>query len=145
MWCIDFIQAYLRIDGYFLFLKLDIVVSIPHPSWRRALISHSSIMLTSPTRRLTVETWNSLSLVDVHIVRTGGSNNFSELWWIKEGWRIWNILCSLILLNTRVETWTFVHPHFHLGMGVLSGWGDPIASYGGSKRGGGCVIAGAYY
>jgi hypothetical protein len=34
---------------------------------------------------------------------------------------------------------------FHLEMCILSGWEDPITSYGGSKRGGGCVIAGAYY
>jgi hypothetical protein len=28
---------------------------------------------------------------------------------------------------------------------IITRWEDPITSYGGSKRGGGCVIAGAYY
>jgi hypothetical protein len=30
----------------------------------------------------------SLSLIDMHIVKTGGSNDLSELWWILKGWRM---------------------------------------------------------
>jgi hypothetical protein len=29
-----------------------------------------------------------LSFVDVHIARMGGSNYFSELWWIREEWTV---------------------------------------------------------
>jgi hypothetical protein len=82
----------------------------------------------------------------VHVVRTGGSNNFFfELWWIQEGWMVWNSLCSLLLWDGwsyRLETLysaslSLVDVHI-----VRAGGSNNFSlSYGGSKRGGECEIA----
>ena len=44
----------------------------------------------------------------MHIVRTGGSNNFFELWWIQEGWGVKYLVFTSPLRWLIIETWNFV-------------------------------------
>jgi hypothetical protein len=56
---------------------------------QRGVDGLKQLVLTSPLRWLETLYNASLSFVDVHVVRTGGSNNFFfELWWIQEGWMV---------------------------------------------------------
>jgi hypothetical protein len=43
----------------------------------------------------------SFSFEDVYVVGMGGYNY--ELWWIQEGCRVWNILCSFIFLDGQLD------------------------------------------
>jgi hypothetical protein len=91
------------------------------PSWGRhcfctfclSVSLSQNIVLTSPTRRLIVKTWNFVQCFII-ISRCAYYQDrriqlfFYELWWVQKGWGVKYFVLTSTLRWLIIETWNFV-------------------------------------